>query len=116
MIWIVLPASIIIALIAIVPFVLLKKINAAINKNIQGYSGRVEHLSIRLLSGQLRVRDLSLQSTATSEKDLTTLRIPLIVVGFKWAQLFKKVLDLNVTILNPVFHFASEAPTEEPVE
>src|SRR5690606_8006909 len=116
MIWIVLLASIIIALIAIVPFVLLRKINAAINKNIQGYSGRVEHLSIRLLSGQLRVRDLSLQSIAANEQNKTTLQIPVIVVGFKWAQLFKKVLDLNVTIHSPTIHYVPEPPSREQVE
>jgi hypothetical protein len=116
MTWIVLLASIIIAIVAITPYIIKKKLNAALNNKIPGYKGKVEHLSVKLFSGHLQAQNLHLISTVITQDPKTRLQIPLIDVEFKWASLLKKILDLKVTIHNPILHIESKAPAKEPVQ
>lgn len=116
MIWIVLPLSIIIALVIITPFVIKAVLNSAINKKIGDYRGKIGHLTIGLFSGKIGIRNLTLHSITPVEKNKTILQVPIITIEFKWTQLFKKILDLNITVHEPNLRFVSEEPTEEPAE
>ena len=113
MIWMVLTVSIIVALIVITPFVLKAILNSAISKKIDGYTGKVEHLALEAFSGKITVRSLTLNSTTPIEEYKTTLQVPVITIRFEWAQLFRKVLDLTITIEKPVLHFVSEVSERE---
>jgi hypothetical protein len=116
MIWIIILASIIIAVVAITPYFLKKKLNSILTEKVLGYTGKVEHLSIGLFAGHIKLRTLSLHSTAPTEGPKTSLHIPLIAIGFKWGQLLSKTLDLTITLDHPIVHYVPDVPVQQPAD
>lgn len=112
MIWAIVITFIIIVIILIIPILVKNRINKAL-KEMNGYSGHIDHLYLQVFKSRVLVRNTVIHGAAIIEPGMPLLQIPVIIINFKWGSLFKKILDLNIKIENPRVNIPIGATTPE---
>lgn len=107
MTWILIPAILIMMATALLPFVIKAVLNNVLRK-MDGYTGQIDRLRINLFRSKISLQSVRITTEDDPAPDDPLLLVPTITICFKWKQLLRKRLDLNIVVHKPQLHFIAE--------
>jgi hypothetical protein len=108
MAWILTVGLIVIIIVVALPSVMKAVLNRALLK-MDGYNGRIDQLQIHAVKSELIFYNVCINTDSRQRSHALFLQVPAITIGFKWKQLLRKILDLNIVIEKPEVSFLANA-------
>ena len=110
MTWVIIAVIVIVVVALLLPFCVKAILNRALTK-MDGYTGHIEQLRINLLKSKISLHNISIIPNTEDARPVGLVHMVLIV--FKWKQLWRRILDLNIVVDNPQLFLVAEKPSIE---
>ncbi|MEO7992471.1 MAG: DUF748 domain-containing protein [Chryseolinea sp.] len=110
MAWVIAIVLILIMAAFMLPFITKAILNHALHK-MDGYTGRIDQLRMNLLKSKISFQNVSILKDSDPASGKPLVQVPTITLFFKWKQLLRRTLDLNIVVDKPQLFFVAEKPS-----